>query len=169
MSFVVGFALTLGMSACKGKEETIHHELNNVIGQHVQLPSDSVFRNGRAKILVLVKDTGDCSPCSLGINEWYIYHMDMEDNGLQGDIIYVLRENVSLPHSVDTMLEEYGLYKCCGYEELMRQNLFLQKCDYFTFLLSSDDKVLLVGSPIAAPKLWSIYKKALGEYTVEGK
>lgn len=165
--FIVGFVLTFGLGACGGKKKTILCELDKVIGQHVQLPNDTVFRDGHTKILILVEDTGDCSPCSMGINEWYIYHLDMEYRGLRGDIIYILKEGIHLPLSVDTILEQYGLYKYYDYGDLTEQNDFLQECGYSTFLISSDNSVLLVGSPLDEPKLWNVYRKALDEQMKE--
>ncbi len=149
------------LEACNNKKETIRSELDKVVGQYVWLPDDSVFHDGHAKILVLMEDTGLCSPCSMGINEWYVYNMDMEYRGLHSDIIYILKEDIYLPSSVDTLLKQYGLYKYNGYNELMEQNAFLQECDYSTFLLSTEDDVLLVGSPLDEPKLWNVYQKAL--------
>lgn len=163
MPFVAGGILTICLEACEAKKENILYDLERVVGQHIQLSNDSVFRDGLTKILVLVEDTGNCSPCTMGINEWYTYYLDLEHHGLCSDIIYVLRDSIHLPLSVDTLLEQYGLYKYYGYDELTKQNSFLQECGYSTFLVSSDNSVLLVGSPLDEPKLWNVYRETLGK------
>lgn len=159
--FLTGMALTAILNACNNKKKDTLSKLNKVVGQHVQLSEDSILQNKRTKILILIEDTGNCSSCHMRINEWYIYNLDLKDRELQGDIIYILKRDMHLPLSVDTMLEQYGLYKSNSYENLIEQNPFLQENSYSTFLLSVENKIIVAGSPLDAPKLWSVYRKAI--------
>ena len=159
---MVTLAMSFHFVACGNrKEASVRQELDEIVGLQMLLSTDSVFRNGRNKVLVLLKDTGDCSPCSMGINEWYVYHLDMEENDLRGDIVYVMKENMHLPLSVDSLLDQYGLYGSYSYNEMMKRNPFLRECRYSTFLVSADGKIKLVGSPLDSPSLWNIYRKAM--------
>lgn len=156
------FILIILSVSCNNGQRKVVQELEDLSTQQVCLPVDSLFGDSIDRILVLVEDTGECSACSLHVNEWYVYRLDMEDRSLQGHIIYVLKERNRLNQSVDSMITEYGLYCFYGYDELIELNPFLKDVPYRTFLIDSNGKILLSGSPVEIPKLWSLYRKALG-------
>lgn len=147
--------------SCAHEKDKVACELDEIVGCQVQMPDDTLFQNGKAKILVLVEDTGDCSPCSMGINEWYVYRLDMEDRDLKADVVFVFPELMRLPLEVNAVLSQYGLCKFYGYEKFMEANPFLKQTTYSTFLVSPERKVEVAGSPLDFPKLWSVYRKAL--------
>lgn len=163
VAYFIGGILMLYICSCERKRNTVVDELSRIVGQQVCLPDDSVFYDSSAKILILMRDTGDCSPCSMELNEWAIYYMDMENRGLDGEVIYVLPENTLLPAAVDSTLFELGLKSCYGYESFVKRNPYLENVSYSTFLISPECKVELVGSPLESPELWVLYRKALGE------
>ena len=84
------------------------------------------------------------------------YHLD-------ADIVFVLPEGMRLPSAVDSLLLQYGLYRYYGYETFMKLNPVFKQVHYSTFLISPKRKVVLIGSPLDSPKLWRVYRVALGE------
>lgn len=68
-----------------------------------------------------------------------------------------------LPSAVDSLLLQYGLYRYYGYETFMKLNPVFKQVHYSTFLISPKRKVVLIGSPLDSPKLWRVYRVALGE------
>ena len=45
----------------------------------------------------------------------------------------------------------------------MKLNPVFKQVHYSTFLISPKRKVVLIGSPLDSPKLWRVYRVALGE------
>ena len=84
--------VVLFFCSCDGKKDKTLRELKDVSGCQVKFPDVPLFRGTKSKILVLVADTGECSPCSMGVNEWYVYRLDMEERHLDADIVFVLPE-----------------------------------------------------------------------------
>lgn len=136
-------------------------ELDNLINQNITFPNESIFSNGKSNVLILVKDTNDCSACSMHISDWYVYQLDLEDQNLDINIIYVLKENIRLPNEVDSLISVYGLHKYYGYEKLLEKNPCLKHTTYSTFLLSPENQIQIVGNPIEIPDLWNLYRKYL--------
>ena len=62
--------VVLFFCSCDGKKDKTLRELKDVSGCQVKFPDVPLFRGTKSKILVLVADTGECSPCSMGVNEW---------------------------------------------------------------------------------------------------
>ena len=147
--------VVLFFCSCDGKKDKTLRELKDVSGCQVKFPDVPLFRGTKSKILVLVADTGECSPCSMGVNEWYVYRLDMEERHLDADIVFVLPEGMRLPSA--------GLYRYYGYETFMKLNPVFKQVHYSTFLISPKRKVVLIGSPLDSPKLWRVYRVALGE------
>ena len=145
--------VVLFFCSCDGKKDKTLRELKDVSGCQVKFPDVPLFHGTKSKILVLVADTGECSPCSMGVNEWYVYRLDMEERHLDADIV----------SAVDSLLLQYGLYRYYGYETFMKLNPVFKQVHYSTFLISPKRKVVLIGSPLDSPKLWRVYRVALGE------
>lgn len=82
--------VVLFFCSCDGKKDKTLRELKDVSGCQVKFPDVPLFRGTKSKILVLVADTGECSPCSMGVNEWYVYRLDMEERHLDADIVFGL-------------------------------------------------------------------------------
>ena len=114
--------VVLFFCSCDGKKDKTLRELKDVSGCQVKFPDVPLFHGTKSKILVLVADTGECSPCSMGVNEWYVYRLDMEERHLDADIVFVLPEGMRLPSAVDSLLLQYGLYRYYGYETFMKLN-----------------------------------------------
>lgn len=155
--------VALFLCSCDSKKDRTLQELKDVSRWQIKFPDAPLFRSTKSKILVLVADTGECSPCSMGVNEWYVYRLDMEERHLDADIVFVLPEGMRLSPTVDTLLLQYGLDRYYGYETFMKLNPVFKQIHYSTFLISPEHKVVLVGSPLDSPKLWRVYRSALRE------
>jgi|GEM_PF-520896 CRISPR/Cas system CSM-associated protein Csm4 (group 5 of RAMP superfamily) len=154
--------IALCFFSCNSHEQEIKQKVKTLTNNNIKMPKDSILQKEQNKILVLIKDTGDCSACNMHVNNWYIYSLDMEDRDLQPtSITFVLPKDIRLSSNVDSMINLYGLHKTHTYEELIKLNPILEKVKYSTFLLSPKNQIILVGDPIETPKMWNLYRKAL--------
>ena len=154
--------IALCFFSCNSHEQEIKQKVKTLTNNNIKMPKDSILQKEQNKILVLIKDTGDCSACNMHVNNWYIYSLDMEDRDLQPtSITFVLPKDIRLSANVDSMISLYGLHKTHRYEELIKLSPILEKVKYSTFLLSPKNQIILVGDPIETPKMWNLYRKAL--------
>ena len=140
--------------------------IKNIIGTSVVLPNDTVLDFEGMKILVLVEDTGECSICNLHIYDWYIYKLEIDKRNFQCEICYLLDDKKTrLSSDITSMLARYNINYSYTLDEFMSLNSELKDCGYDVFLLSSKNKVSLVGSPLENDKLWDLYKEAFRFYS----
>lgn len=132
--------------------------IGDVIGK--EIICDSILNNEKYKILVINNDTTDCISCKLQVNKWYIYNLELEKLNLNCDVIYVLNNDI-IEKEIIHILKNYNLKSYCIYNKFIQDNLFISDFPYNTFLLSDDNKILLIGDPINNKKLWKLYKEKI--------
>lgn len=139
--------------------------LKKIVGSSIVLPKDSVLNSDGMKVLVIVEDTGECSICNLHIYDWYVYKLEIDKRNFQCEICYLLDDKKTrLPAEIVSMLAMYNIHYSYSLNEFNTLNSNLKDCGYDVFLLSPDDKISLVGSPIENEELWRVYKEVFNHY-----
>lgn len=139
--------------------------LKNIVGSSIILPKDSALNSDGMKVLVLVEDTGECSICNLHIYDWYVYKLEIDKRNFQCEICYLLdSKRTKLPAEIISMLANYNIHYSYSLNEFKSLNSNLKDCGYDVFLLSPDNKISLVGSPIENDELWKLYKEVFNLY-----
>ena len=147
--------VVLFFCSCDGKKDKTLRELKDVSGCQVKFPDVPLFRGTKSKILVLVADTGECSPCSMGGERMVCVSFG------HGRTAFGCRYSICLAG-------RHALAFGCGFpycynmgctgimamRPFMKLNPVFKQVHYSTFLISPKRKVVLIGSPLDSPKLW---------------
>ena len=161
--FIIGAFLFILLYICyyvttRGEE---YVKISGISGMKVGYPLDSLYSDASPCILVLVGDTGRCTTCTMQVNEWYLYKLDLMEKALPCHILYILNDSVRFVEEVDSLISYYKLRYLKDYNRFAAQNPFIIQSGYDTFLLDKEGRVSLVGSPFANDKLWELYKKQI--------
>lgn len=142
-------------------------DIEDIVERTVVLPNDTAFVSSEGmKILILVEDSGECSICNLQIYDWYIYKLEIDKRKYNCDIYYLLdNEKMSLSSEIISMLSIYKINYSYSLNDFLNLNPVLKESKYNIFLLSSENKILLVGNPVENEKLWYLYKDCLKLYS----
>ena len=72
---------------------------------------------------------------------------------------------MSLSSEIISMLSIYKINYSYSLNDFLNLNPVLKESKYNIFLLSSENKILLVGNPVENEKLWYLYKDCLKLYS----
>lgn len=151
------------ITAChfSDRKTIVKDTIKSMIGKKVQLTHDSICETISSKIIVLVKDTGDCSTCSMHVYDWYVYNLDLQNRELPCDIIYILNDSAQLNSDVKSLMGYYKLHYVTGISNFLSKNDFVKEEMFPVFLIDSNNVIKVVGSPVGSPELWKLYKREI--------
>lgn len=160
---LAGLIVFCFVTAChfSDRKAVVKDAIKSMIGKKMQLTQDSICENVSSKIIILGKDTGDCSTCSMHVYDWYVYNLDLQNRKLSCDIIYILNDSSQLNSEVKALLGYYKLYYVAGVSNFLSENDFIKKDMFQVFLIDSNNIIKVVGSPIGKPELWNLYKREI--------
>lgn len=180
MNRVLIFVLSIHtfVSSCSrttpSKEETAKEVVKTWLGKTIQLPPDvtpsihgiTPVNNFSVpkpfKILVYV-DSAGCTSCSLRIDLWKNY-IEEANSKMAGKVDFMFYFNPKKFDVVPDMLKHedftYPVY-LDNRDRLNKINNLPTVMMYQSFLLDSENKVLLVGNPTLRTSIWDLYKKQI--------
>jgi hypothetical protein len=157
--------------------QTTKNAVSNFVSDTIILPKskkillkDSLYNketllDNKAKLKITTLLWGECHSCIADLNKWkdFYHFIDKKDNI---EILFYL-------YTSDLNLFRQNLYKKAirKYPFIIdRKNRYLNKNDlpfknkvYQTFLLDSNNRVILVGNPIYSEKLMKLYKEEINK------
>lgn len=125
---------------------------------------DTAFNNlydNNYKILHYV-DTSGCYTCNLKLYEWRKLLEEADSLNLDMSFIYVVfaQQDAEIAHAQLVNSFTHPIYfDATG--QMDRLNKFPLKPEFRTFLLSPDNRVILIGDPIKNPSIWELYKQII--------
>lgn len=162
--------------SCSAKKEKIKNIVQTWQTKEILFPNNLKVKvygkdticsidNKKYKILNYI-DTSGCTACQLKLYEWKLLKDEVDSLKLNTDFIFIV------------YLQDYReleLMQCKNkfnvplYYDLQDSFNKLNKLPQFqtfrTFLLDTNNRVLLIGNPINNPKLWSLYKKEISKWS----
>ncbi|AUP78669.1 redoxin domain-containing protein [Flavivirga eckloniae] len=166
--YILIVLLFINLSCVKNKE--INSEVNNWVGKQLTLPKDSLIRNYikkktnplKKKIKILTVINGDCSICYDELKAWksYIKETDTSQVGFVF-IIYTFNKLMEFNDMNNSTLKfQYPYFQDDG-EKIVKENNFPDNRLLKTFLLDSENKVILIGNPTIHKSINDLYKKEI--------
>lgn len=161
--------------SCKpNREELIVKKLEQLYSKQITFSkyystvwdSTSTERNSmfskEKKILVYIDSTG-CTDCRIhDLRAWKNY---LEDINHRIDLIFIFQTKDL--RALERMVNLINLDpKNVFYDTenvFEKQNTFLKDLDYTTFLLDTNNRILLIGTPLYNTALWNLYKQLILE------
>lgn len=147
----------LSLYSCNSKDSDISEQIKDLRNKTINLDECITDTLQTAKILILIPDTGNCTPCTMQVYDWYIYKLDLEKRNINCDIIYVLNDSIKLDKNINDIIHRYGLLQVKNLSLFYSKNRYLKDIPFTTFLIGKDNKIKLIGSPI----IWNLYKQLL--------
>ena len=171
------FLLFLGMMSCnKAKRET-EKRVTKFIGDTLTLPEksnvlykDSLFQenclfNQDLKLKITTLLWGDCKSCIAKLEKWdTLFNLTQSKQDI-GILFYLYTSDFSLfrKRIYNHNVQQYPLILDKEFEYIDNNGLPFKKKVYQTFLLDSNNRVILVGNPIYNKKLMKLYKQEINK------
>ena len=120
--------------------------------------------------IVVFSDSSNCNACDIRFPLWKIKYKEL--NLLSSDIglIFIINTN-----QINDMELNANVVKSAGLRLYDTQGIFKRRNQIFNhrefhvFLIDQDNKVILVGNPLNNHSLYTLYKRAIEEYTKSKK
>ena len=179
INLIVGMIVVNSISCCKRpiEEEKPKTLVNQFIGDTLVVPKipevlyrDSLFINGEAinknqKLFIITFLWGDCNSCISDLKKWDSY-FHFINNKKDIDILFYLYTS-DLKFFKKSLyskeIHKFPLILDHKNSFIIKNNLPHNKKMYQTFLLDSNNKVILVGNPIYSEKLMELYKEEINK------
>lgn len=177
-SFIIVIISAISCKRHSEEENTPKKLVNQLTGKLFHLPhyskvllGDSIIfevpniRNPNAKLKITTYINGDCQTCIDEIKAWNDFSQSV--NKINNVNVYYYVFTSDIEHFRDNIynkeIYKYPLLLVKNNDYLNKNNLPLDNKMYQTFLLDSNNKVILVGNPIYSEKLMELYKEEINE------
>jgi len=172
--FLVLICITVSFSFCNNSSKETKEKVTEWMGDTLYLPEtskilyrDSVYQNGEAinnyaslKIATLI--SGDCNACVDAIRRWNKFFQFIGSKK-EAEILFYLETSKLIYFRASLykpVIYKYPLIIDEKFKFADSNNLPEEK-QYQTFLLDSNNRVLLVGNPVYNEKLMKLYKQEI--------
>ena len=172
--YFLGLFLVITMfTFCKEKE----NNTKNYIGDTINLPKISkilykdslyqknIFYKDSAKLKITTYLKADCHTCIMDLLKWEKYFQYFTSKKELKIYFYFNTKNLAaFRHNINKMkADKYPLIYDQKNKYLENNKLPLTKKQFQTFLLNSNNEVILVGNPLYNEKLMKLYKKEINK------
>jgi len=173
---ITGFLMVLATSSCKYKtENNIKEEVMHYMGKKIELPNikqtlyqdsllqvyDKLKDNEKLKVVTLL--WGDCHSCLADIKKWNELYQHISNNKKVNLHYYLFTSDIDFfrENYYNSTIYDFHLLLDPENQYLIKNNLPLNNKLYQTFLLDSNNKIILVGNPIYSIELMELYKEEI--------
>ena len=172
IAYLLLFSITICFCSCskeQGNQDETTEIVNQMIGDTLVLPkiskvlhNDSLYHQNITKakgIKITTFIQGDCSLCIDDLKNWHeLFQYTKSKMGV--DMLFYLYSS-DLEYFINNIysqeLYKYPLILDQNYEYSDNNSLPIDRKQYQTFLLDSNNKVVLVGNPVYNEKLKNLY------------
>jgi len=169
MKLIIVAAITLSLCNSCHRNHKLKELVNSWVNREIILPTylpfkiygkDTIVSTDFTYKIINYIDTNDCMSCNLKLYEWRQLRNEIKNN--RTGIIFIVHANNY--DEFETLLRKNRADFLCIYDydrDIQKLNNFPNKKSLQTFLLDSNNKVLLIGNPIYNEKLRKLYIKTL--------
>lgn len=181
MRFIIAFTLSLLILSCARSNSSETQEIiNKMHASPISFPQEMVFQIGsdtlgnspldsEYKIITYIDSIG-CSICKMRLARWTDI-MPEFISLTEGNIELIMIVNSSQSPEYMTAIKDYGFNHPISFDSksLFKQNNYLSSNDnYNTFLVDSNDSIVVIGNPATNPKIKKLYERVLSDtYNVQ--
>ena len=169
--------LILGFIFCSKENSKVQEEASRWMGDTLELPrvsqvlyKDSLYRkqkliNENPKLKVTTFIWGECQSCVEDLKKWEHFFEFVHSKRDVEMFFYLNIQEISffIKNYYDNNFFKYPLIIDKKLNYLTKNDLPFKNKVYQTFLLDSNNKVILVGNPIYNKKLMKLYKQEINK------
>jgi hypothetical protein len=173
---IIFFCIALITSCSNNREKYIR----NIIGSELIINIDSMVKadnneqylgemNKKLRIVVY-SDSSNCNACDIRFPLWKIKYKEL--NLLSNDIglIFIINTNNISDMELNANIVRVSSLRLYDTQSVFKKNNQINNHrEFHVFLIDQDNKVVLVGNPLDNHSLYTLYKRAIEEYTKDEK
>lgn len=170
---IIGTMICLLFLGCKSEKEQVRDKIEQMKSRPIELCLDKMEcrRNPLSKLnkkytMVVYVDSAECSSCALSkLRFWNPLIAEAKKKQLDIDYVFILTPKKKDMEDVNVELEitdlQSSIYVDTAFAFKKNNKDLPKENKYHSFLLNTDGKVILIGSPIANKKIMDIYKSTV--------
>ena len=167
---IIGTMICLLFLGCKSEKEQVRDKIEQMKSRPIELCLDKMEcrRNPLSKLnkkytMVVYVDSAECSSCALSkLRFWNPLIAEAKKKQLDIDYVFILAPKKKDMEDVNVELEitdlQSSIYVDTAFAFKKNNKDLPKENKYHSFLLNTEGKVILIGSPIANKKVMDIYK-----------
>lgn len=167
---IIGTMICLLFFGCKSEKEQVRDKIEEMKSRPIELCLDKMEcrRNPLSKLnkkytMVVYVDSAECSSCALSkLRFWNPLIAEAKKKQLDIDYVFILAPKKKDMEDVNVELEitdlQSSIYVDTAFAFKKNNKDLPKENKYHSFLLNTEGKVILIGSPIANKKVMDIYK-----------
>lgn len=167
--------LLLIFFSCERKESTFSKDVKKWQGKTIVFPADLEARilgrdtfvndmfDKKIKLFVYIDSTG-CTPCKMHLMQWD--KVIKECTKYSDKLAFIFVVHTQNPQKVDILCEQNQFCHPVFYDrdgKMEKLNHLPREAALQTFLLEENNRVKLIGDPLAYPKLMDLYMRLIHE------
>ena len=172
ISIIIGICF-----ACDSPKKETKNKVSEYMGDTLYLPTkteilykDSLYHkntpiNNQAKLRISTLLWGDCHSCIADLKKWEEFYQFVENKKEVEIMFYLYTSDLKFFRKslYKKEIHKYPLILDIDLKYIDRNKLPFKQKIYQTFLLDSNNKVILVGNPIYSDKLMKLYKEEINK------
>jgi len=170
---IIGTMICLLFLGCKSEKEQVRDKIEEMKSRPIELCLDKMEcrRNPLSKLnkkytMVVYVDSAECSSCALSkLRFWNPLIAEAKKKQLDIDYVFILAPKKKDMEDVNVELEitdlQSSIYVDTAFAFKKNNKDLPKENKYHSFLLNTEGKVILIGSPIANKKIMDIYKSTV--------
>lgn len=170
---IIGMMICLLFFGCKSEKEQVRDKIEEMKSRPIELCLDKMEcrRNPLSKLnkkytMVVYVDSAECSSCALSkLRFWNPLIAEAKKKQLDIDYVFILApkkkdmEDVNVEQEITDL--QSSIYVDTAFAFKKNNKDLPKENKYHSFLLNTEGKVILIGSPIANKKIMDIYKSTV--------
>lgn len=175
MHKLIAIAITLMLISCSHKADEKRATVLSLEGMEIVIPDSLVFTvqcvpveitndNHDYRILTYI-DAKDCTPCKMRLSDWNQI-IDKYKRIDEVNVDFLMVVNAPSSYELDSVVRAERFRNPICFDSagvFIRHNSIPDKFSYQTFLLDSDNSILLTGNPTVNPKIEDLYDSVILE------
>lgn len=170
---IIGMMICLLFFGYKSEKEQVRDKIEEMKSRPIELCLDKMEcrRNPLSKLnkkytMVVYVDSAECSSCALSkLRFWNPLIAEAKKKQLDIDYVFILAPKKKDMEDVNVELEitdlQSSIYVDTAFAFKKNNKDLPKENKYHSFLLNTEGKVILIGSPIANKKIMDIYKSTV--------
>jgi hypothetical protein len=178
LSLIFLISIIIGICfACDSHKKETKNKVSEYMGDTLYLPTksevlykDSLYKktnpiNNKAKLKISTLLWGNCHSCIADLKKWEKFYQFVEKKKEVEILFYLYTSDIKFFRKslYKKEIHKYPLILDKKLKYIDRNKLPFKNKTYQTFLLDSNNKVILVGNPIHGDKLMKLYKKEINK------
>ena len=174
---IVSLLLTICLISCYKDSNETEKKVSKFFGDTLFLPKksevlykDSLYQetiaiNNNAELKISTLLWGDCHSCIADLEKWKEFYQFAEKKNEVEILFYLYTSDIKFFRSslYDKKIQKYPLILDKKLKYVDKNKLPFKNKVYQTFLLNSNNEVILVGNPITSKKLMKLYKQEINK------